>query len=148
MHKAFESVVELTRLQSEINKLFEQIFGGYERGGISEQIWYPNIDLWETPIDLFVTVELPGASPNEISISVEGSLLIIQGFKRKDKQKTQHMKILQIEREFGPFYRAVQLHTAVNPKNAIASFKNGFLKIRIPKIEDKRAKRIEIPIID
>ncbi len=147
MHKPFESLVELTRLQSEINKLFEQIFGGYE-SDVSEQIWYPNVDFWEKNTDLYVTVELPGASTEEINISVEGNLLIIQGFKRKDKQRTQNMKILQIEREYGPFYRAIQLHTAVNPKNAIASFKNGLLKIRIPKIEDKRAKKIEIPITE
>jgi len=148
MHRAFESLVELTRLQSEINKLFEQIFGGYEKSDVSEQIWYPNIDLWETNTDLYITVELPGAAKSDINISMEGSLLVIQGLKKKDKEKTQHMKILQIEREFGPFYRAIQLHTAVNPKNAIATFKNGLLRIKIPKIEDKRAKKIDIPIIE
>ncbi|OGF66649.1 MAG: hypothetical protein A2Y62_20070 [Candidatus Fischerbacteria bacterium RBG_13_37_8] len=146
MNKAFESLMELTRLQSEINKLFEQLFGGYERSDVSEQIWYPNVDLVETNMELQVCVELPGVSQNEIKLFIEGNLLVIQGVKKKDKEKVKKMKILQIEREYGPFYRAVLLHTAVNPMKATATFNTGILRVKIPKIEDKRAKRVEIVI--
>ena len=146
MHKAFESLVELTRLQSEINKLFEQLFGSYEQSEATEQIWYPNVDLVETPTELQVSVELPGVSRDEVKIYISGQLLVIQGAKKKDKDKFLSLKILRIEREYGPFYRAIQINTAVNPMKGTASIVNGILKIRIPKIEDKRCKKVEIII--
>lgn len=146
MHKAFESLVELTRLQSEINKLFEQLFGSYEQSETTEQIWYPNVDLVETPTELQVSVELPGVSRDEVKIFIAGQLLVIQGAKKKDKDKFQSLKILRIEREYGPFYRAIQISTAVNPMKGTANIVNGILKIRIPKIEDKRSKKVEIVI--
>ena len=146
MHKAFESLVELTRLQSEINKLFEQLFGGHEETESTEQIWYPNVDLVETPTELQVSVELPGVSKDEMKIFISGQLLVIQGCKRKDKDKFQQLKILRIEREYGPFYRAVQINAAVNPMKGTAILVNGILRIKIPKIEDKRSKRVEIMI--
>jgi HSP20 family protein len=144
MHKAFESLVELTRLQSEINKLFEQLFGSYEHAESTEQIWYPNVDLVETPTELQVSVELPGISSDEIKIYISGQLLVIQGNKKKNKDKFQQLKILRIEREYGPFYRAIQINTAVNPLKGMANLVNGILRIKIPKIEDKRAKKVEI----
>lgn len=146
MNKAFDSLIELTRLQSEINKLFEQLFGSYELTEGAEQIWYPNIDLLETATEIQVIVELPGVSKSEIKIFTEGNFLVVQGIKRKEKDKFQNMKILRIEREYGPFYKAVYLPAAVNPWKGKAYLSNGMLKIIIPKIEDKRAKKVEILI--
>jgi len=148
MNKALDSLIELTRLQSEINKLFEQLFGTYEMTEGAEQIWYPNVDLIETPSAIQIIAELPGVSRNEIKIYTEGNFLVIQGCKRKDKDKFKDMKILRIEREYGPFYKAIYIPAAINPWKGKAHFSNGILKIIIPKIEDKRAKKVEIMITE
>ena len=78
MTRAFGPLLEAARIQSEINRLFDNLL---DLGGQGRQAgaWIPNADIVETEDSLLVKVELPGVEPQDLSVSVLGGNLILQG---------------------------------------------------------------------
>ena len=67
MKRFADSVPEIIDLQREINRLFSNV-------GQSTALDYPAINVWEKDNSLVVTTELPGMDPENINISVTGTL--------------------------------------------------------------------------
>jgi HSP20 family molecular chaperone IbpA len=51
-----------------------------------------------------------------------------------------------VERDFGRFARAVRVHVAIDAAGASATLRDGELRVRLPKIEDRRGKGIMVPV--
>lgn len=89
-------------------------------------------ELEETSKDIVVRVELPGLDKDDCQIRIEGNLLYLSGekrFERETNDSTYHL----MERAYGAFQRTISLPRNVNIDKAEASFKNGVLKVRLPK---------------
>ena len=77
--KTFGAMLEVARIQSEINRLFENLLdlgeGDQESGGA----WIPNVDVVEGEETLVVKVELPGVDPADVSLAANGDQIILRG---------------------------------------------------------------------
>ena len=103
----------------------------------------PKADLVETAGRYDVAIELPGLKPADVKVEIENGNLVVHGTKQEEKKeegKTFH----RMERRFGEFRRVLPLPGPVNEEMVTAQFKDGLLRIAVPKAETVRAKRIEI----
>ena len=106
--------------------------------------WNPSLDFFETEDRFEVLVELPGVSQDDVNVSIAENQLVIKGKKQKE-QTDETQNLHHSERRYGKFHRVFPL-----PPNAVAAddikaeFKDGVLKLVIPKTE--AAKPTDIPI--
>jgi HSP20 family protein len=137
---------ELERMRREMDRLWDSLVEG-RPGRRVEEIgeWLPSLDVSETKNDLLVKAELPGLDPKEIDISVANGILTIKGEKKQEKEEKEENYHL-VERSYGSFVRSVQLPKDVQSDNISASFKNGILKITLPKSEEAKKKEIKIKV--
>jgi HSP20 family protein len=115
-------------------------WGGGRMGGMMRN---PEADVVETEDHIQVTVELPGMKPEEINIDLENNVLTIAGEKheeREEKNNTWHLS----ERRYGSFSRSFVLPRDVEQDKISAHFENGILRVRIPKSEKARRRKIEV----
>jgi len=133
---------ELTGMQQEINRLFDEFFGE-RHSGIVEGSWTPAVDISETEIELVVRAELPGLSQDNIELNLQDNVLTLKGKKHQEKKEDEE-KFHRVERSYGTFSRSFTLPVNVNQEAVTATFKNGVLVITLPKAEEATLKKIEI----
>ena len=135
---------ELRTLRREMDKLWEDFFGGQELMS-SEGLWLPAIDISETKEAIIVRAELPGMDPKEIEINLTGDVLTIKGEKRqKTEEKDENFH--RIETRYGAFQRSIRVPVSVDSGKIQAKYDKGVLKITLPKREEARPKQIEVKV--
>jgi len=134
---------ELEALRREMDRLWEGFFG--ERAFEPVEKWSPALDLAETKDNLVVTAELPGIDPKDISIDLSGDVLTVRGEKKQEKEEKEENYHL-IERRYGSFTRSIRLPVKIDEEKIKASYKNGVLKIVLPKSEEVKKKEIKIKV--
>ena len=142
----YRSSNTLRSLQSEVNRLFEDIFPAREGNGRSDRdpaMWSPQLDVMETDGAYRLRVDLPGISRDDVTINVEHNRLTIRG-ERAEEQQTKSENVLRTERMGGRFFRPLTLPTEINPDEANARFDQGVLLIDLPKVATSKAKAISI----
>jgi HSP20 family protein len=137
--------MEVARIQSEINRLFDNLLdlGSDPAGGGGA--WMPNVDIAETDETLELRVELPGVLPQTLSLEVHGGHLVVQG----EKRPPQHLEGIQresAERVFGVFRRSIHLGAPVNTRQAAARLQNGLLRLTFPKVPNRRGEPVRIEV--
>lgn len=105
--------------------------------------WTPTTDMLETAGEYIVEVELPGLSKKDIQINCQDNVLSIEGERNKEK-KEEHPGYLRSERSYGNFKRSIMLPTSILEDKVKATFKDGVLKVMVPKAE--KSKRKSVPI--
>jgi HSP20 family protein len=105
------------------------------------------IEMYEDDDDVVVKMKAAGFNPEDIDISIEGKLLTITGkveeeFKEEDKKRKYYYREMRNE----SFTRSISLPTSVKSDSVKAEFKNGILKISMPKIEEVKPKKISISV--
>jgi HSP20 family protein len=137
---------ELERMRREMNSLWHSFFEERPRRKIEELgEWSPSLDLSETKNDLVVKAEIPGIDPKDIDISLSNDILTIKGEKkqeREEKEENNHF----IERSYGAFSRSIRLPREVQSDKIDASYKNGVLKVTLPKSEEAKKREIKIKV--
>jgi HSP20 family protein len=133
-------------MRREMDRLWDSFF---ERGGRrrTEEVgeWYPSLDVAETKNDVVVKAEVPGMDPKDIDISLSDGILTIKGEKKQEREEKEEDYRL-IERNYGSFARSVQLPKGVQSDKINASYKNGVLKVVLPKSEEAKKKEIKIKV--
>ena len=136
--------MEMARIQSEINRLFDNLLDlEGDAGGAGN--WMPNADILETEELLILRVELPGVDPAQLRLSVNSGNVILRG----EKQATggdPSVSFHAAERQFGAFKRVIQLGVPVNTRQASASLDNGLLEVRFPKVPNRRGEEVDIEV--
>ena len=148
MFQGMGSMLEIPRIQSEINRLFENLLeiggsGGREGGAA----WMPNADIIEGPDQLTVCVELPGVAAGELRLSVDGGNVILRGCKEPPPDRAV-LKSHVAERPYGVFERVISLNAAINTHRATATLRDGLLKIVFPKVNNRRGGEVGIPVTE
>ena len=93
--------------------------------------------------EVVVKAELPGMEAKDIDVKLENNVLTLRGerhFEKEAKEENYH----RIEREYGSFSRAFSLPVTVNAEKVTAEYKDGVLKIELPKKEEIKPKPIKI----
>jgi HSP20 family protein len=130
-------------IQTEVNHLFDSFFG--RSATAPGRSWTPPVDMYATKDDLVLTLELPGISEKDVSVSITGDLLTVKGERRFENQVKEEDR-LHVERTYGKFERLVQLPMAVQPDRVKATYRDGVLEIRLPKAEELKPKEIKIDV--
>ena len=113
-------------------------------GDFSASAFTPTLDLADKRKYLEVTLELPGMEADDIELDVRDRALVIRGQKRME-ESTEEEGFYRTERSFGAFERVVPLPAEVDEDGTEATFKNGVLRVRLPKTKAETATR-RIPI--
>lgn len=103
----------------------------------------PAVDVYQDKDNVYVETPLPGIDPSKVEISIENDILSISGGSEK-KTEVDEKDYYRKEVRYGSFHRSVALPSAVDTDGANAEYENGILKIRIPKVEKAKPKKIEI----
>jgi HSP20 family protein len=136
---------DLSILQERMNRVFEDAAGrGWKHDEPSSTTsWSPAVDIYETDNEILVQAELPGVDRKDIALQLENNVLTLRGDRRFEKETNQE-NYHRIERSYGGFSRAFTIPTIVDEDKIRADYKDGILKIALPKKEQVKAKQIKI----
>ncbi len=135
---------EIRSLREEMDRLFGDTLRAFERGFEEGTMgWSPSVDLEETENDFVITAELPGINKDDVKISISENKVLLAGEAHEEKDVQEKNYYLK-ERIKGRFSRGFTLPTAVDSNRAEATFKDGILKLVLPKAEEAKPKEIEI----
>ena len=139
--------INIAALQNRINRLFKDAFPGPAgpEEEVSECNWRPSVDIFETQTGIVIQADLPGVTKEEVSVEVKENILTLKGV-RNDEFMIPDDKYYRRERCCGTFHRSFAMRTVIAPDRIKATFKNGVLKIELPKPEQERPKKISVDI--
>jgi len=106
------------------------------------QHYRPNVDIIETPDELIVLADMPGASGDSIDIDFENGMLTIHG--RVDPREREGATSLLCEYGVGDFYRTFQVSEKINTAKITAEFHDGVLRLHLPKVEGAKPRKIAV----
>lgn len=125
-------------------RFFDRFFDDFGLPELSDdKQWLPTIDVSETDDHVIVRAEVPGMDKKDINITMSDGLLTIQGEKKQEK-KEEKENYRFVERRYGSFSRSLRIPNGVDADKIDASYKDGVLKVAIPKSEPEKSRKIEI----
>ena len=146
MDQDYGPFLEIARIQSEMNKMFDVLVQVRDEGGKSPgNAWIPSVDVCQNGQGLILRCELPGVPLDTLRVSALGGALIITG----DRPRQEHqgkVKFHVMERVNGRFRRVVPLGMSINTRDATASLKDGVLQVFFPKVSNRRGEEVVIPV--
>ena len=131
----------LVRFEREMENLMERLFNPDDGRWLVGFV--PAANVVETETAYEVTLELPGMKPEEFKGELKNGDLWVTGEKREEKEekgKTFH----RVERTYGEFRRVIPLPGEVAEAKIEAEYKEGVLKILVPKTEKAKPRRVEV----
>lgn len=105
--------------------------------------WNPAVDIIEDEHEFVVKTELPEMKREDVKVTVENGVLTISGERKMEKEE-KNKKYHRVERAYGSFVRSFSLPAAANGDKVTADFKDGLLKVHVPKDAKAAPKAIEI----
>ena len=135
---------DLNALQDRMNRLFDDTSRTWRTDEpAATTTWSPAVDIFETQGEIVVKAELPGMDRNDITLNLEKNVLTLKG-ERKFEKETKEDNYHRIERSYGGFSRAFSIPATVDEEKIKAEYKDGVLKIVLPKKEQVKPKQIRI----
>ena len=134
-------------LQHEMDDLFENFLGGWDIAPLSSggRAFVPSINLAETDKAIEVTAELPGMEEKDVEVTLSNEMLTIKGEKKVEREEKEK-NYYRVERSYGSFKRSIPVRAEADEANIAANFKNGVLKITMPKTAKAQAQERKIEI--
>ena len=141
---------DLLGLQERMNKLFDESYRGVARTGSEDDwalggTWAPVVDIYEQGSDIVLKAELPGVDPKNVDVRLENNTLTLRGERTFDNE-VQRESYHRIERSYGAFSRSFTLPSVVDQTHIKAEFRDGLLRVTMPKREEAKPKQIAINI--
>lgn len=144
----WEGFRDLLSLQDRMNHLFDESARGVNRGREEEWAtgaWAPAVDIYEQGGDLVLKAELPGVDPKDVDVRIENNVLTLKG-ERKVDNEVKRDSYHRVERAYGSFTRAFTLPTSVDTTKVKADFRDGVLRVVLPKREESKPKQVQIEV--
>ncbi len=138
---------DLETLERRMADLFERFWGPSERERSvwGTEGWAPSIESRVDNGNLIVKADLPGIDPKEVSISVLGNQLTIEGERKREEKKEEKDYFYQ-EVSYGKFSRTIPLPEGAEADKVKANYKNGVLEITIPAPKQLASKKVQIEV--
>jgi HSP20 family protein len=135
---------DLRTLQEEVNRLFSNNLNlSFGEEGIARGAWNPNVDIYENKDQIVLEAELPGMNREDFDLTIENNVITLRGerhFEKKDGSDNYH----RVERSYGSFTRSFTLPQTVSGDGVTAEYRDGVLRVTVPKREETKARRIEV----
>ena len=127
------------RLSHEVERLFDEII--HKPWGFCRDMrgWNPSVDLYETPEAFVLEADLPGVKPEDVKIELENGDLVLEGWRTTDKNHSDG-RFHTMERSSGYFVRRMKLPQSVEKESIKAEFKEGVLRVTLPKVSQQRGE--------
>ncbi|MFB0527437.1 MAG: Hsp20/alpha crystallin family protein, partial [bacterium] len=135
----------------DIGNIFDRFFGRTLArlrppfGLLGEGLRFPPMDVYDRKDHIVVKAEVPGIDKKNIKVMVEGNILTIRGETKKE-QEVKKKDYYCCERGYGSFYRTLALPVEVEKEKVKASYKDGILRIELPKSKEAKTKETDIRI--
>ncbi|MGE5277728.1 MAG: Hsp20/alpha crystallin family protein [Acidobacteriota bacterium] len=136
---------DMEEMTDRLNRLFGTWTRPYEKEALKLAEWAPAVDIQETEKEYLVKAELPEVEKQDVKVTVQDNVLTIQG-ERKQEKEEKGKKFHRIERSYGTFLRTFTVPEEVEGTKVAAEFKDGLLKVHLPKSEKPHAKTIEVKV--
>ena len=132
---------ELESIQADMNR----ILSGQDapRFARRARAAYPPLNVWASADGLVIDAEMPGVDPQDVEISAVGDELSLRG-KVNAREPAEGETVLRRERPAGEFQRTLQLPFRANTGAVKATFRNGILRIVLPRSEEEKPRKIAI----
>lgn len=124
---------EMERLQQDVNRLLSR----------ESAPTFPAVNIWASDQDVIVTAEIPGVDPANLDITVAENILKLTGSRKPEELKPGEVSHRR-ERASGEFARSFRLPYAVDSGKVEASCERGLLKVRLPRAEADKPRKIAI----
>lgn len=134
---------DMLGFRDEIDLAFDNFFPRTGERSTLETAWAPTVDIYETKDEVIIDAEIPGMKQSDISVSISDNILTIKGEKKQEKEVKEE-NFHRVERVYGMFSRSFTLPVGIKEENIKAVYKDGVLKISLPKAEEKKPKPITI----
>ena len=147
-HDLNQALKNLRQMESEVERLLKDFFVSKNPMlMVAENGWTPNIDVYETADSFIIKGELAGVNKEDVKIQMNDRVVLING-KRDDEceEVREHFHVAEVS--YGIFVRKIELPSDIDSENVSAKYKNGFLKVYIPKAKEIVKGAFSIPISD
>jgi HSP20 family protein len=144
----WEPFRDLVSIQDRMNRIFEDAFRGQGRSGEEDWLggsWAPPVDIYEHEGNLVLKAELPGIDPKDVDVRVENNVLTLHG-ERKFDHEVKRENCHRVERAYGTFSRSFTLPNVVDTQSIKAEYRDGVLRVTMPKREEAKPKQIQVQI--
>lgn len=135
---------EFDSLRREMNRLLEDFYPNRRTDSAESHsaVWSPRADLAENEDAFLLSLDLPGIDKDTLTITLDEGQLKISGARHFENEASGQFH--RVERSYGNFFRAFRVGNAVNPERIDAAFENGVLTVTLPKVEERKPRRIEV----
>lgn len=116
-----------------------------EKEALTVAEWSPLVDIEESEKEYLIKAELPEVKKEDVKISVQEDVLTISG-ERKSEKEEKGKKYHRVERCYGSFARSFTLPEDADGTKVSAEYKDGVLRIHLPKSEKAKPKAIEVKV--
>jgi HSP20 family protein len=132
-------------LRGQMGRVFDDFFTPTRSGHKDDSIWSwnPAVDVYDEDDLWVVTAEIPGVDKKDITVDVKDRVLTIRG-ERASENEVKEDKFYRRERFYGKFERSFNLPPEVDPDKIQANYKDGVLKIEVPKSEAQKPTQIAV----
>jgi len=136
---------EFGSLRREMDNVFDNFVGRHYDRDWASGTWQPSVDLVENDDNFQVTAELPGMKKEDVTLNLVNNVLTLKG-EKKTEREVKEDKYYRLERSAGSFQRSFSLPVDVQTDKVTAEFKDGVLKVTLPKKEEVKPKAIPIKV--
>ncbi|HEX5708024.1 MAG TPA: Hsp20/alpha crystallin family protein [Pyrinomonadaceae bacterium] len=144
----WEPVRDLMTLQERMNRLFEDAAVRRTRTGededeIERADWIPAADVYESETEFVIVLDLPGVAREGLDVGLDENRLTIRGERVSAEEEGVARRA---ERPAGRFVRSFTLPETVERESITADYKDGVLRLRLPKRREQQPRRVEIKV--
>ena len=128
-------------------KMFDDLIDQFlaDSGNEFDEVMNAAMDVAETDQTFEIKMDLPGVDSNDVDIQIDNSTLTVRGHRSEEKEeKNKKKQFHRVERFSGSFSRSVMLPNSINEDETVAEFKDGVLRITVPKSDDAKPRKIAI----
>jgi HSP20 family protein len=135
---------DFDQLDTEIEKTIDDMFRPIRpMFMLSARKWKPQMDIYETPDQILVLVEIAGVNKEDLELEISNKAVRIYG-NRAEFPRGENAKYRLAEIQYGRFERILYLPAPIDPEVVSASYSNGFLQIRMAKLSLDNIRKIDI----
>ncbi|MBV6627782.1 MAG: Hsp20/alpha crystallin family protein [Rivularia sp. (in: Bacteria)] len=139
---------EMEIISRQIDRMFDDMLGmNRSFAKYNNENWTPAIELRNTREDLILRSELPGVDAKNLEVQVAKQAVLISG-EIKDELSAEESGYYRSELHYGQFRRMINLPVPIKNEQVKAEFKNGILKLVMPKTEDAKFKKVNIEVVE
>ena len=126
------------------DRIADRFWRGFDIGPAATYRSLP-LDVVEEDNDILVQASVPGVRPEDIQVSVEDGVLTIEGETRTEHEENGGSYLVR-ERRFGKYRRALRLPDTLDADKGESRYESGVLTVKFPKVEAKKAKKLEVKV--